>query len=193
LSYLVLKEAVIAIGDYRIVPLRKEDILSIKDWRNDQMAVLRQNTVLTSDAQLRYYDTVVRRSFEERQPNVMLFSYLLRNECIGYGGLTNIDWFSRRTEMSFLLDTGRANRLELYEMEFSNFISLIKKVIFLDLEFNRIFTETFDIRDGHVRILEKNGFRLEGRLRQHVLIDQRFVDSLIHGYIKEDFRHGMER
>jgi hypothetical protein len=57
-SYLALKKAATAIGVYRIVPLRREDILSIKDWRNDQMAVLRQNALLTANAQLRYYDTV---------------------------------------------------------------------------------------------------------------------------------------
>lgn len=193
MSYRVLKGRPIAIGEYRIVPLRERDILRIKDWRNDQMAILRQNVRLTSEDQLHYYSAVVQRSFEEEQPNIILFSFLLGNDCIGYGGLTNIDWSCRRGEMSFLLETSRIGLPQLYETEFSVFISLIKTVTFLDLEFNRIFTETFDVRDEHTRILEKNRFRFEGRLRQHALVNNRFVDSLIHGYLKEDFIHEMDR
>ena len=65
------------------------------------------------------------------------------------------------------------------------FIRLIKKVLFEDLNFNRIFTETYDIRPHHISILEKNGFQLEGRMREHIQINNKFVDSLIHGFLKE--------
>ncbi|WP_276353618.1 GNAT family N-acetyltransferase [Cohnella caldifontis] len=170
---------------YTIVPLRHQDIQSIRQWRNEQMDVLRQNRELTEEGQERYYRETVTASFEAEQPRIILFSYLSGNRCIGYGGLTNVDWDSRRAEISFLVETSRTTDEFLYKEDFAAFLRLMKDLSFQGLQFNRLFTETFDIRPGHIGILESEGFRLEGRMRQHVRIQGRFVDSLIHGYLKE--------
>ncbi len=171
-------------GPYTITPLREADIFPIRRWRNEQMDVLRQNRLLSEADQLKYYHDVVVPSFEAEQPKIILFSYLLDGRCIGYGGLTNIDWVSGRAEISFLVDTGRTKDEAGYREDFSVFLSLMKEVAFTDVHFNRLFTETFDIRPVHVGILETSGFRLEGIMREHVRIGDRFVDSLIHGYLK---------
>jgi RimJ/RimL family protein N-acetyltransferase len=187
----VLKNNILGIDEYNIVPLRREDIFLIKNWRNQQINVLRQNKILTDEGQVNYYEQVVIPSFSQSQPKIILFSYLFKNECIGYGGLTNIDWHSKRAEMSFLLDTKRAKDKKLYEIEFSNFITFMKKVAFDNLQLNRVFTETYDLREWHIRVLEKNGFKLEGIMREHVFIEGKFVDSLIHGYLRKEYE--MER
>jgi RimJ/RimL family protein N-acetyltransferase len=173
------------LGDYSVVALRAEDIIAIKNWRNAQMDVLRQKNILTDEGQIRYYEEVVKPSFVQDQPKMVLFSYLENNNCIGYGGLTNIDWESKRIELSFLIDHKRKNDSDLYKKDFSNFIALIKRIVFEEMYFNRIFTETYDIRPLHISILEENGFRLEGRLKEHVVINGKYVDSLVHGFIKE--------
>lgn len=183
-SYIVLTQNTFALNDYSLVPLREIDIFEIKKWRNEQLDVMRQKTLLTDEDQKNYYNTQVSQSFTEKTPKIILFSFLEKNMCIGYGGLTNIDWESKRIELSFVMDTERAHNKELYRKDFSHFIRLIKKVVFDDLRFNRIFTETYDIRSQHISILEENGFVLEGRLKQHIWINHRFVDSLIHGYLK---------
>ncbi|MFA5822194.1 MAG: GNAT family N-acetyltransferase [Thermodesulfovibrionales bacterium] len=184
MNYIVLKNTVFKLDEHKLLPLRKRDILLIKLWRNEQINFLRQNKLLTDEDQIAYYKKVVEASFIQPQPQIILFSYLFKNHCIGYGGLTNIDWFSKRAELSFLLDTQRVNNKELYDSDFSHFISLMKKVAFDALHLNRIFTETFDIRDWHVSILEKNGFRLEGRMKEHFFIENKFVDSLLHGFLR---------
>jgi RimJ/RimL family protein N-acetyltransferase len=185
MPFTCLKKNVQQTGDYKIVPLQEQDIFQIKDWRNEQIEILRQNKVLTDTDQNNYFKNIVNPSFTEKYPDIILFSFLLNELCIGYGGLTNISWLDKRAELSFLLNTKRIDDKNLYEQEFSTFISLIKKVAFDDLGFNRIFTETFDIRSHHISILEKNGFALEGRMKQHTLIKGQFTDSLIHGFLKE--------
>jgi RimJ/RimL family protein N-acetyltransferase len=175
----------LASNEYAIVPLREIDIFEVKQWRNDQIDVLRQNTVLTDRDQKEYYDRCVVPGFSETKPTIILFSYLEHNMCIGYGGLTNIDWENKRAELSFLVQTDRARNVQQYRKDFSHFLRLLKQVAFNELRFNRIFTETFDVRANHVLILEENGFVLEGRLKQHMLIRGRFVDSLIHGCLRE--------
>jgi RimJ/RimL family protein N-acetyltransferase len=174
-------------GAYAIVPYRREDIFLIKNWRNEQIDVLRQSTLLSDDQQLSYYDNIVAPSFTEKQPKVMLFSFLHQGNCIGYGGPTNIDWSSKRLELSFLLDPQRVNNRELYDKEFTCFITMVKDMVFNDLSFNRIFTETYAFRKEHIAVLEKNGFRLEGIMRQHVLIRGQYCDSLIHGILREEY------
>jgi hypothetical protein len=41
-------------------------------WRNDQIYHL-QNKPLTEEDQVRYFEAVVKRLFEEQQPNQLLF------------------------------------------------------------------------------------------------------------------------
>jgi len=185
MGYIILKNNLSKYNDYSIVPLRREDILLIKKWRNEQMNVLRQNRILTNNDQREYYEKVIKPSFVQQQPQVILFSYLLKKNCIGYGGLTNIDWYSKRAELSFLLDTERVDNKELYDLEFSKFIIFMKQIAFDDLSLNRIFTETYDIRDWHISILEKNGFKFEGRMKEHMCIEGRFIDSLLHGFLRK--------
>jgi RimJ/RimL family protein N-acetyltransferase len=185
----LLKRTVFTFHEYSIVPLREKDILPIKEWRNSQIGVLRQKQELTKEDQEQYYQNVVKQTFNHPAPKQILFSYLIGNECIGYGGITNIDWESERAELSFLLNNKHVIVESIYEKVFSIFITLIKQVVFKDLQFNRIFTETYDNRPHHISILEKNGFEFEGRMRQHVQINGKFVDSLLHGILKEEYEN----
>jgi len=173
--------------NYTITSLREEDIYRIKDWRNEQVDVLRQNNILTDADQHNYYHNIVKKTFTEETPKIILVSFLENGNCIGYGGLTNVDWYSKRAEISFLVNTAITKDDKLYENSFGAFLQLMKIVAFEALNFNRLFTETFDIRPLHISIIEKSGFVREGRMREHVLIKDKFVDSLIHGFIKSQY------
>lgn len=188
-KYRVLPQNEYARDEYALVPMREVDIFDIQQWRNDQVEVLRQMVLLTDRDQQEYYQQYVVPSFSEARPGIILFSYLNNGGCIGYGGLTNIDWVNRHAEVSFLLQTERAGDVLQYRRDFTNFLHLMKHVAFTELQLNRIFTETFDIRPDHCSILEENGFVPEGRLKQHVIRRGEFVDSLIHGFVREQY-HG---
>lgn len=187
MNYICLENNFYSINNYVIVPLREEDIFLIMQWRNRQIDVLRQKTLLTEEIQKNYYQNNIVPNYTLSKPSQILFSFLEYNKCIGYGGITNIDWESERVELSFLLDDLRVADDRQYEKDFNAFILLIKSVVFDDLQFNRIFTETYDIRDLHIGILEKNGFKPEGCMREHVCINGQKVNSLIHGFIKKQY------
>jgi len=184
-QYACLKKNEFELGQYKIVPLRHEDILKIKDWRNGQMEILRQKSEITEEQQIAYFDKVVWPLFEMSQPTQLLFSYLKDEELIGYGGLVYIDWLDQRAEVSFLVDTVRALDSSIYQKDFETYLNLIKQVAFEGMKFNRIFTETFDIRGHHISVLEASGFVKEGCMKQHININNKFIDSIIHGYLKE--------
>ena len=171
---------------FELVTLREEDIFQIKEWRNEQMVFLRQGRLLTDLDQKNYFETVVRQSFHAKQPDIILFSYLEEGICIGYGGFVHIDWESKRAEVSFLMATEKTKSHAVYQAYFRDFLSIIKRIAFDVLGFNRIFTETFNTRSHHVKVLEESEFKFEGCMRQHVRIGGHYCDSLIHGCLKEE-------
>lgn len=183
--YECLKKTTYSIDNYNIIPFREQDIYCVKEWRNSQLDVLRQNYLLTNDGQKKYFETIISASFKENYPGQILFSFFVNDELIGYGGLVHIRWEDKRGEISFLSETKRSRDKTKYAEDFGAFLKLIKMVAYEDLELNRLYTETFDIRPLHVDILEANGFILEGRMKQHNMINNKFVDSVIHGNVRE--------
>jgi RimJ/RimL family protein N-acetyltransferase len=172
---------------YKVIPLREEDIYKIKDWRNSQLEVLRQKELLTDNMQKEYYNNVIKPTFNQEHPNQILFSYILNNKCIGYGGFVHISWEDKRAEVSFLVNTERIKKNQIYKSDFSAFLTLIKNIAFEELKFNRIFVETYSFREFHISILEENAFRYERKLRQNIIMKDLYYDSLLHSILKSEY------
>lgn len=187
MKYKILSAAEFAEGDYKLLSLREGDIELIRVWRNEQIDVLRQKKPLTEKEQINYFRQVVRPTFAQKTPPLMLFSLLKNDSLIGYGGLVYLDWEARHGEVSFLVDSTRAKDKKTYAKDFSSYLTLLKRVAFDDLNLNRIFVETYATRLCHLEVLTKNGFIYEGRMRQHVKIKGKYIDSLIHGILKNDY------
>lgn len=175
---------------YQLIAIRQEDIEQIRLWRNAQIDVLRQKVEISSQEQQRYFQKVVWPTFIENEPKQILFSFLLKENCIGYGGLTNIEWEARRAEVSFLVNPIRTENLKTYNQDFSHFLSLLCQVAFDDLYLHRLFTETWAFRKEHIDILEKFGFKPEGILRDHVFKGNQWYDSVMHGLLAGELSHG---
>ena len=187
-TYRPLPQAEYRWQNYQLVPIRYEDREPIRAWRNAQLEVLRQAEPLTTEQQEAYFQRVVLPLFEQEQPGQLLFSLLHNNELVAYGGLVHLSWPDGRAEVSFLVDPTRAADPATYRQDFRAYLRLLGQVAFEGLKFNRLFTETYDIRPAHVAILEEAGFRLEGRLRQHVQLKPgTFADSLMHGQLATDY------
>jgi len=177
-SYICLKQQQQQEGDYRLAPLRYEDRFPIMKWRNEQIYHLRQNKLLTEEDQQHYFDHVVSKLFGNAQPDQILFSYLEKDTCIGYGGLVHINWTDRHAEISFIMDT----RLEKehFAEHWSRYLTMLKKIAFEDLRLHKIYTYAFDLRPHLYTMLEANGFQREATLKGHCLFDGVYKDVVIH-------------
>lgn len=187
MNYIALKENKFHLGDYALIPIRQKDMEIIRQWRNAQISNLRQSAKLSMIDQKLYFKNVVKLNFTNKETEQLLFSLLKNNKLIGYGGLVNLSWKDRRAEMSFLLDDQRARNEHFYKEDMTYFITLIKRVVFEEIRFNRMFTETFAFRKFHILILEENGYVREGILRDHIMESGKFYDSVIHGMNRSDF------
>ncbi len=185
--YKALQKSIFALSHYSLVPIREEDMESIRVWRNAQMDVLRQKVSISEKMQSKYFAESIEPTFREIKPPMILFSYFEKEECIGYGGLTNIDWNLKRAEVSFLLNTERGKNRSVYKNDFTIFLTLLEEAAFQQLKFEELFTETYDIRPHHIAILLENGFVLTKRLKKHYAIKSKNVDSLIHVLINKGY------
>lgn len=176
--YKCLKNQRFEYNEFTLIPLRDEDQFSIMKWRNEQIYHLRQAKPLTETDQKNYFDNVVSKLFEQEKPSQLLFSFLKNGECIGYGGLVHINWIDQNAEISFIMNT--ALEKDFFEYNWSNYLSLIKKVAFDEINFHKIFTYAFDLRPHLYTMLLKNGFVEEARLKEHCYFEGKFIDVLIH-------------
>ncbi len=179
-SYNCLPIQELKLNNYSIVPIRYIDIQEIRRWRNEQIDVLRQEKIITPEQQTQYYESVIKKSFFEHQPTIILFSFFLEKDCVGYGGLTNINWKLKNAELSFICETKRSKKTDLYQKDFSVFLKLIKQLSFEHLKFVKLYTETYDIRDNHIKILEEHEFILTSTLIKNKPIRKEWINVLFH-------------
>lgn len=180
-SYKILKKQKYENCNYSIVPIRYEDRFLIMKWRNEQIYHLRQREILTTEKQDKYFNDIIGKSFNDPNPSQILFSFLYKNKCIGYGGLVHINWLDKNSEISFIINTELENNE--FDISWDFFLNLIEKVAFEDLNLHKIYTFAFDLRPRLYLVLEKNNYNKEAILIDHSYFNNKFIDVVIHSKI----------
>ncbi|MCP1500408.1 RimJ/RimL family protein N-acetyltransferase [Pseudomonas migulae] len=183
IRYQVMPNPRLSDGVLDLRAVQPADIEAIRQWRNAQMDVLRQTAPISPEQQERYFVEQVWPQTESLEPSQVLVTLERAGVLIGYGGLVHISWPNRRAEVSFLLTPELEKNSDELIALFSRFLDLMKQLAFGDLGLRRLCTETFEHRTRHIATLEASGFRCEGRLREHVLVDGRPMDSFAHGLL----------
>lgn len=166
--------------------ITKNDLEFLMRIRNQQTRVLRQNKPLTMENQLEWYQGTVLESQNSEKPTTKQFMIYDDQTCLGYGGLCYIDYTNQRAELSFLLDPEITQENTQYYSEIlKDFVKLIVEVAFQELGLHRIYAETYQYREAHLKAIEEAGFVYEGRLREHFQKDGQLHDSLIHSIINK--------
>lgn len=185
--YKILPQLPVELENLKCDCLRAEDIESIRIWRNEQMAVLRQSIPISRQQQIVYFRRNVWPDLEADNPHQILFRLTEGGHLIGYGGLVHVDWLSRRAEISFLLETKRNNPPELLVGYFLKWLKIVQEIAFVDLGLNRLTTETFATRPEIIEALEQSLFKCEGILKSHVNLGGELIDSFLHGRLRADW------
>lgn len=181
--YKALNKQVFSNGNYSIVPIRMEDRFEIMKWRNEQIYHLRQDKPLTLENQEYYFSSIISNLFDQEQPSQILFSFLEKEKCIGYGGLVHINWIDMNAEISFIMDT--VLEKEYFQSHWLTYLGLIEQLAFNELNFHKIYIYAFDLRPHLYAAAEKASFRKEAVLKEHCKFHNRFIDVVIHSKIKQ--------
>ena len=186
-SYKCLSKQIFSNENYSIEPIRDQDKYAILEIRNEQLYHLRQSEPLTNEKQEHYFETIVSSLFEQEQPNQLLFSFFEKDVFIGYGGLVHINWIDKNAEISFVMKTELEQ--EHFAKYWSNYLKLIEKVAFGELNFHKIFTYAFDLRPHLYEVLLDCEFNEEARLKEHCYFDNRFLDVVYHAKINSNISY----
>jgi hypothetical protein len=89
-DYLIMPNPQLNDGDLSLRAVCQSDIEAIRQWRNAQMDVLRQNVTISKEAQQRYFEEYVWEHKKSLYPNQILLAIELGGCLIGYGGLVNM-------------------------------------------------------------------------------------------------------
>jgi hypothetical protein len=157
----------------------KTQIEQIRVWRNKQISVLRQDTLISKEEQIEYFERFVFPEYSSKEPKQILLSIKKGKDFIGYGGMVNINWQKQEPEISFLLSPEFAEKKDQYSTIFTEFINLIIQLA-SQKSIKKLFTETFDFRIHHIHILEKAGFNCKKKLLNRKIINNQMVNSIIH-------------
>jgi len=179
-----LADIIDSIGNYQIRAISDSMLSNLKEWRNAQMDVLRQNRILTDEDQQRWWSSLKNN---DDQVQFGLYTVTPQPALIGYGGLVYLNFEYKRAEVSFLLDPKRAAVRETYRADLCAAFTLFLRYGFERLGLHRVYTETFGFRDEHIAILEDFGLRREGVFRDHVFKKGRFWDSILHGMLRSEW------
>ena len=166
---------------YQLRPIHWNDRDAIREWRNAQIDVLRQQNPLTATEQDNYFSNLVLPQLTQEQPEQILFAFLEDSQLVGYGGFVHIVWPDRRAEVSFLTDVDRSEQ-NIFSRDWSEYLNLLVQLAGR-IGFHKLTTETYSIRPELIEILEDFGFTQEGILRDHHLINGAPVDSFAHAYL----------
>jgi RimJ/RimL family protein N-acetyltransferase len=186
-NYLIMPRPLLQDGDMTLRAIDPDDIELIRQWRNSQLDVLRQTAPISRAEQEIYFDEKIWPDKFILNPKQLLLAIEQKNELIGYGGLVQINWRDRRAEVSFLLSPLKESSPVDRELVFSSFLRLIQELAFKDLGLIRLWTETYAHRTAHLHTLESAGFKFEGCLRSHVMINSDPTDSLLHGLLADEW------
>ena len=122
--------------------------------------------------------------FTEMQPANTNFAIVVKDKAIGGIGVTFFDDLNRYSaEIGFWIGENYWGRGIATEA-----VKIFTAFIFENFGINRIFARVFDWNLSSAKVLEKNGFKIEGRLRKNVYKDGLFTDELIFGLLKDEFK-----
>ncbi len=161
--------------------IKKEHLPFLKEWRNEQRDILRQTKILTDKDQAVWFKKI------KKDKNQRLFAIFDDKKFIGYCGLVYVDFRHKRAEISFLDNTNRAKKGDLYKQDFLAVLDMLCRYGFKNLGLNKLFVETISFRKGHMEILEEFGFKKEAVLKKQYFKKGKFYDSLIHSIFKKNY------
>jgi len=184
--YPFLDTSALTLQDYRLAPLRKDDVQLIRTWRNAQRERLYQDRIITMGEQNLFYRNEVLPTFDHYRPPRIALSLLLRGACIACGGLDRVDWQHRRARLYRVFATERHGNPLSYQTEATVFVRLILRMAFTQAGLERICAEVPGRERLEQSVFREAGFTEEGRMRNYFRAETWADDCLLFACLSND-------
>jgi len=113
----------------------------------------------------------------EKAKKKLIFAIEIEKEVVGCVALESIEW--HRAEIGYWLSKKYWNNGII-----SDAIKIITNIGFKNLKLKRIYADVVANNKASIKVLEKNGYKYEGRLRKNLLKDGKLIDCLLYARVK---------
>jgi len=156
--------------------LTKDDVRQAWVWWNDRNV----RRYLTSPEEVFFYEDELEwyEALRKQKRSEKVFSIVENSSksLVGLIGLHRIDHYNGTAELGYFLGPEHWGRGYATEA-----VSLAADYAFSWLRLRKLYARVFETNLASIRVLEKNGFRLAGRLRRHQYVPgEGFVDLLFY-------------
>lgn len=160
-------------------PLNINDTNEIHNYASDEEVsrFIGWNLMNTLDETSRHIETMLKR---ESAGTHLYASAALKatNEIIGTVMIFNFDKEANQAEIGYVFNKSHWGKGYGTEC-----VALISDFAFRSLKLHKLHASVVDANIGSARILEKNEYMNEGRLKDHFFIEDKYYDSLLFGKI----------
>jgi RimJ/RimL family protein N-acetyltransferase len=162
--------------------LKSEDIKRVWEYYGDfEMRRFLQKAYFPVyyEEEVKWYEKLI----NEKKDVVFAIVEKSSKKLVGVVGLHNIDFISKNAEIGYW------NWKEYWSKGYiTEAVKLMLKYAFEYLDLNKVYARVKEPNIASIRVLEKNGFKLVGRLRKHTFVPKYgYVDELIFDILKEEY------
>jgi ribosomal-protein-alanine N-acetyltransferase len=165
----------------KIKILKKNDVTqSYVDWFDNK------DVVRYSENQYRSFSIAGQRSYVSlclKDPNTDLYGIFDNNLHIGNIIIKGLNSFHKRAEISYIIGNTKYWGKGVGFFAVSSIIEIAKN----NYNLTKLFASTAEKNIGSRKILEKNGFVIEGKRKQHLFYNNQYHNQIDYGLILKNF------
>lgn len=171
----------------RLRALTRSDLPNLVRWRNDPAVsdyLVRRSLPASIEQESDWFE----RSLSSQDAIRLAIETLAGGEHIGYIVLSGIDWRSRRAELGILIGETRYQNQNYG----SDATVALLTYAFKELGLHRVYVEILESNSRSIKMFERIGFQLEGRLREHVYRNGAYHGVLVMAIIDRELAAGRD-
>jgi RimJ/RimL family protein N-acetyltransferase len=174
----------------RLRGVEREDLPRFVAWLNDPEVRenLAMQTPLSQANEESWFENMLKRPIEE-QPLVIEVRQADLWIPVGDCGLFSIDWHARSAEVGIFI----GEKLLWSQGYGAEAMRLLLRHGFETYNLNRIYLRVYETNPRAVRSYEKAGFTLEGRERQGMYKDGKYLDVLQMSILRSEWDAGLKK
>lgn len=158
-------------------PLKTEDAHKVHDYASDKEVkkYIGWNLMKSLEETTEFVRTMIKR---EEADTHLYASVALKStdEVIGTVMLFNFDKIANKAEIGYVFHKNHWGK-----GYGSDSLSLVSDFAFESLKLHKLHATVIDANIGSAKILEKDGFQLEGNLKDHFYIEDQYYGALLYG------------
>jgi RimJ/RimL family protein N-acetyltransferase len=164
-------------------PLEREDLERVYRWHNDPSLYASLLGPFRLVSRVTVEEWLLKKAAYSAHEANLAICVTRDSRHIGNIYLRDIDWQSRRAEVHFFIGERDARSRGFGQAA----LRLLIRHAFGELELSRLFAFALADNLASIRMLERCGFAVEGRLRKHLFKGREARDALVLGLLIEEW------